>query len=82
MGFAMFGLWNFSGFLDIVFKKIIESVIMIMPHQTPPPTFFLRTWIALSYFLFWCFRINWVIRYIMKYFLVIFWVKFEQNNTT
>ena len=44
-------------------KKTIESVIMIIPRRTPPPSF-LRTEIALGFF-FWGwgrFLINWVIQ--------------------
>ena len=42
-------------------KKPIESVIMIIPRRTPPPSF-LRTVIALGYFFLRRFLINWVIQ--------------------
>ena len=63
-------------FEEVVNKKTIESVIMIIPR--PPPSFF-RTVIALDFFLR-CFLINYVIRYIMKPFFVNFWVRFLPKN--
>ena len=41
-------------------KKIIESVIMIIPRRTPPPSF-LKNVIALRFF-FATFFINWMIQ--------------------
>ena len=51
---------NFISIVKEGVKKPIESVIMIIPCQTPP--LFLRTAIALRCFFLQLFLINWVIQ--------------------